>query len=131
MLIDDHELKSIPHDSAIIQSKTCFSPNPIFRSFIGSAFKMTVTVENTTMDVVRRLFMFKDDCILVTPLLVPHGKRGELELYYLVRGFDLEKVADIKYVRKEQRNFIWKPRKVKMKLYQQIISIDPFTRRQK
>ena len=124
-VVEDHVVQEITHvveDHAveeITQSKTC----PIVRSFIGSAFKMTVTMEDTTMDVLRRPLMFKYDCILVTPLLVPHGKWGELELDYLVRNLALrlnsEKVADVKYIRKEQRNFIRKPKKVKMKLHQQ------------
>ena len=54
------------------QSKTCFSHNLIVRSFIGSAFKMTTIVEDTTMDVVLRPLMFEDECILVAP----HGKWG-------------------------------------------------------
>jgi len=44
---DDHEyqyLKPIPHIPAIIESKTCFSQNPIVRNSIGSAFKMAMTV---------------------------------------------------------------------------------------
>jgi len=45
------------------------------------------------------------------------------ELDYLVRDLALhpnrEEVVDDKYINKEQRNFIRKPRKVKMKLHQQ------------
>lgn len=61
--------------------------------------------------------MFKNDYILMACLLVPHGKWGELELDYLVRGLDPEKVVDIKYISKEQRNYFRKARKEKMKLH--------------
>lgn len=54
---------------------------------------MTATVEDTTMDVLWRSLMFKNDYILMARLLVPPGKWGELELDYLVRDLDLEKVA--------------------------------------
>lgn len=80
---------------------------------------MTAIVEDTTMDVVLRPLMFEDECILVAP----HGKWGEHELDYLVRDLALhpnpKEVVDDKYVSKEQRNFIRKSRKVKVKLHQQ------------
>ena len=37
-------------------------------------FKMTATVEDTTMDVLRRPLMLNNDYILMARLLVPHGK---------------------------------------------------------
>lgn len=112
-VVEDHVVEEIT------QNKTYFSHNPIVRSCIESAFKMTVTMEDTTMDVLRRPLMFKNDCILVARLLVPHGKCGEHELDYLVQDLalhlNLEEVVDVKHVSEEQRNFIRKPRKEKMK----------------
>jgi len=124
-VVEDHVVEEITHVvedhvvEEITQCKTCFSHNPIVRSFIGSAFRMTATVEDTTMDVVLRPLMFEDECIL----MAPHGKWGKHELEYLFWDValhpNLEEVVDDKYVSKEQRNFIRKPRKVKMKLHQQ------------
>lgn len=98
-VLDDPELKSIPHDFAITQSKTCFSQKPIIINLIGSASKITATAEDTTMGVVRVL-MFEDDYILVAPSLVPHGKWGEHELDYFVRDLALhpnpKEIVDVK-----------------------------------
>lgn len=62
-VIDDHELKSIPYES--------LSLNPIDSIVIGSAPKISMKVEDTTIDVVWRLLMFEDECILVAPHLSP------------------------------------------------------------
>lgn len=124
-VVEDHIVEEITHVvedhvvEEITESKTCFSHNPIVRSFIGFALKMTAPVEDTTMDVVPRPLMFEDECILIAPL----GKWGEHELDYLLRDLALhpnrEEVVEDKYVSKEQMNFIRKPRKVKMELHQQ------------
>lgn len=115
--IDNHkylEVESIPQER-----KTCLSLNPIASNVLGSVSNISATVEDTTMDVVRRPPMFEDECILVAP----HGKWGEHELDYLVWDLalhpNLEKVADVKYISKEQRKLIRKAIKVKMKLHQQ------------
>lgn len=109
--IEDHKypkLESIPHES-----KTCLSLNPIASNVIGSAFRMAAIVEDTTMDVVQRLLMFGDECILVDEeelghilyKATSHGKWGEYELDYLVRELALhpnpEEVASVKYLSKE------------------------------
>lgn len=127
-VVEDHVPEEITHivEDHAVEEITKIKNCPVVRSFIGSTFKMTPTLEDTTMDVLRRPLMFKDHCILVTPSLVPHGKWGEHELNYLVRDLALplnpKEVVDVKYVSKEQRNFIRKIRKlkkVKMKLHQQ------------
>lgn len=86
------------------------------------------------MDVVGRPLMFKDECILVAP----HGKWGEHRVDYLVFSLrdvalhpNLEKVVDVKYVSKEQRKFIRKAIKVKMKLHQQMNKHGPFRKKAK
>lgn len=87
------------------------------------------------MDVVQRPLMFEDDCILATP----HGKWGEHGLDYLVftvRDVALhpnpEKVANVKYIRKEQlKEIIRKVIKVKMKLHQQMKKHGPFSKKSK
>jgi len=93
---------------------------------------MAAIVEDTTMDVVQRPLMFKDECILVAS----HGKWGEHELDYLVRDLALhhnpEEVANVKYIRKEQlKQLIRKVRKVKMKLHQQMNKHGPFSKKAK
>lgn len=86
------------------------------------------------MDVVQRLLMFEDDCILVSS----HGKWGQHELDYLVFIIrdvplqpNLEEVVDVKYLRKEKKELITKARQVKMKLHHQMNKHGPFSKKEK
>lgn len=65
---DDHEyqeVKSIPHVPTITESRNCFSHNQIVRNLIRSSSTIVETVEDTTMDFVKRSHTFKEQYILV------------------------------------------------------------------